>query len=504
MTLQDNLQSILSDKHAKIWFEDSLYCMSQLADRVSQLGEWLAQQELQQSPVAICLPNSPELLCWQMATFLTGATLLPIIYDEPDEFILKAVTLTQAKLLIISKERRQNIEDSQTEATKIVAVDVDHENLRIRSATNDASVTLGNVVRQVDSDQLGMVIFSSGTSGTMKGIMHSQASILAFVENLATVLSARKRMSYLVAQPMGHIGGIVTSLLTLLFSGTVILLRQFETNAYLKTLKAHKPTHINLHTPLFYDIVDIDNLDRDSFSNIECCFAAGDNLATELPQRFTDLTGAKMRTGYGMSEIGIVTVNMTPYGSHAGSVGYCVSGMSVQIRDKNKSLTQSGQVGEIWAKSPVQCLGYWQMAELNAETIDGQWFRTGDAGYANADGEYWYVGRLSTAIDLGGQTLFPSQIEKVLYALPFINKACATSAPRSDKSQLILYVEITREAQAKDAPAQEWVDMLGRLLHDELAIEPRRIDIRLLAKMPLNMTGKIDRAAIKDMAKHLV
>lgn len=493
--MQKLLTELLNNASAKIIFEENSYDTQALRLRVAQIISFIQKAELKNHSLVACLPNSPELLCWQMACFLSETVLISVIYEEPPEFVEQVLKLTSPDLLVTTSVRHAALPQDLLGSCAVEIVDSVF-NLAEPISKDEGGGALILDINDISPESLAYLVFSSGTSGHFKGIMHTQRSTQAFLLGLAEVLSAEQGMTYLVAQPMGHIGGMMTSMLTLSYGGTVILQKIFETDGFLTALQNYKPTHINLHTPLFYDMVDRQNLDRSGFSNLKTCFAAGDDLAVDLPERFTKLTGAPMCTGYGMSEVGIVTVNKSPYGARRGSIGKALSNMQVQIRTASGEVAQAGSTGEIWVQSPAQCAGYLNMPELNKETIVGSWFRTGDAAYQSADGDFWYVGRISSAIQYNGKTVFPSEVELLMYQSPLVNKAAvvADQIQGPDEGVPIIFVEPSSQS---DLPESILISKLSEWLDQESQGRFAGITIKLIKKMPLNMTGKIDRISLK-------
>ena len=496
--MQKILTELLNSSSAKIIFEERSYSSQTLKLRVVQITSFIQKSGLKNHSLVACLPNSPELLCWQIACFLSGTVLISVIYEEPPEFIAQVLKLTNPDLLVTTSVRHASLPQDCIEKCAVEIIDSTF-NLTVPDSNIKSMDAQTLKVNNVSPESLAYIVFSSGTSGNFKGIAHSQRSTQAFLISLSEVLSAEQGMEYLVAQPMGHIGGMMTALLTLSYDGTVILQEVFETDSFLAALQSYKPTHINLHTPLFYDRVDRPHLDRSGFSNLKICFAAGDDLAVDLPERFTKMTGAPMCTGYGLSEVGIVTVNTSPYGTRRGSIGKALSNMQIQIKTVSGDIAKVGNIGEIWVKSSAQCIGYLNMPELNKKTIVGSWFRTGDAAYQSADGDFCYVGRISSAIDYQGKTLFPSEVELLMYKSPLVNKAAVVvnQSQVSGAGKPVIFVE---QSSQIDLPEPVVIAKLSEWIDQESQGRFSGMNIKLIKKMPLNMTGKINRIALKNEA----
>jgi len=442
--------------------------------------------------IAFCLPNSPEMLCWLIACFHLGVPVTPIIYEQPAEFIEQVLQLIQPRYFLVTTEKFKTLAKIKIPVGCQVNV-IDETSETIVDATRQPDNIQASTI---SPDKLAMIIFSSGTSGHMKGIMHSYQSAYGFIDLLYEVLAATEKLTYLVAQPMGHIGGIVTTLLALFKNGTAILLENFEINQYMQMMQQYQPTHLNLHTPLFYSIINYPTIDKKSFSRVITSFAGGDDLPADLPEQYTEKTGAPMQTGYGMTETGIVIQNRNPYGKYKGSAGTKLHHSAIELRDEKSNAVPLGAVGEIWVKSPACCIGYWNMPELNKTTFVDGWFRTGDLAFQDVEHHYWYQGRASSVIHCGEHILYPATIEQVLFHYPLIKAAAVIGVPDEKRSEVpVAFVEL-KNPNAKN-------DILQQAIQDYVAthFQPWQmpIAINIVDALPLGLTGKIDREQLKKM-----
>lgn len=485
--LQNTLAKLLDSKEAKIIYQDKAFTAKQIYLRTINIIETLKTSHDLTKPLALCLPNSPELVCWQLACFHLGIVIVPIIYEQSPEHIQQVLKLTKPETLLITTEKNKKLIKPEC---KIDIIDD-----QCGAVSRSYQKNTFDSVSTVSSDQLAMIIFSSGSTGQMKGIQHTYQSAYGFIQLLTNVLDAISHMIYLVAQPMGHIGGIVTTLLTLLNEGTVVLLEEFEITRYLSMAVRYQPTHVNLHTPLFYEIINYPKVNKDAFARVQSCFAGGDDIPRELPAQFTEKTGAKMRIGYGMTEIGIVTVNKDPYEKYSGSSGKKVSQALIEIRKiQDGTLAKTDEVGEIWAQSPACCTGYWDMPELNEKTLVNGWFRTGDLAYQDSDGYYWYKGRANQVICRGNELIYPEEIEQALFDSPDVKSAAVIGLNDQMEGEVpIAFVELKNPADN----TKEIHDKIMQHVTKHLQKWQVPVEIKVIEKMPLNMTGKIDRNALK-------
>lgn len=471
--------------------------MQQIAHRAQALVQELKERDFQGKHLAFYIPNSPELLCWQLAAFYLGIPIIPIIYEQDPSLVQEILQSTQARYLLTTSEKMNALSAlHQTSSYEILVADDTHQAL---STFSSEPFTLKR--SSVSDQNLAMIIFSSGTSGSLKGIMHSYRTTLGFIQMLGEILKAQLGMVYVIAQPMGHIGGISTLLLTLLQEGTAILLDKFEVSEYLHTLKHYRPTHINLHTPLFYEILNYPELDKTAFDRLVTCFAGGDDIPLNLPSEFKAKTGALMQIGYGMTEIGIVILNEMPYNQYKGSCGKKINSALIILKDKDdiEKIVKTGETGEIWVQSPACCLGYWKLPELNKKTLVNGWFRTYDLAYQDKEGYYWYQGRMQDVIHRGQHVLYPQTLERCLFDYPGVKTAAVIGVPSATEGSIpIAFIELKSSLQEPIQNPAQLEQAILKYLVSKLPSWALPKTIKIIQKIPLNLTGKIDRLALKN------
>lgn len=494
--LQNALIQLLKSPQAALIYKGNNFPSRLLVARALSLLPALKKIQSTTKHLAFCLPNSPDLLCYHLACFYLGLPIVPIIYEQSPEYIQQVIQLTGAGHLITTTAKNKALSKSKLHLNcDLIISDETHQILSSSAAPAQLKTFLQP--SSVQPTDLAMIIFSSGTSGKLNGIMHSYQSSWGFMKTLEEVLAIDEGLSYLIAQPMGHIGGLITTLLTLVHNGTAILLENFEISSYMQAMEQYQPTHINLHTPLFYELLNYPQLDRKAFSRIKTCFAGGDEIPGDLPQQFTKATGAPMRVGYGMTEIGIVTVNPSPYDNKKGSCGKKIKLAQTEIllRDENGMTVPQGGPGEIWVQSPACCLGYWDKPVLNKKILVNSWFRTGDLAYQDSEGYYWYMGRTTQVIHRNGHTLYPQTLEQIFYHHPGIKAVAVIGIHTNKEGEVpVAFIELKNTEHPRN-----FKENIIKFAAKQL--QPWQIPqkILLLKKLPLNLTGKIDRRALQKI-----
>ena len=220
--------------------------------------------------------------------------------------------------------------------------------------------------------------------------------------------------------------------------------------------------------------------------------ACGDTVPVALQQRAKELFGVHIREVYGMTEAVPLTLN--PLGNvRAGSIGPAVANTSIRVVDCQDCDVEPGQIGEIVVCSPANCIGYWNDPEATARLFEGGWMHTGDLAWRDADGYYWFKGRLKQLIIRGGSNISPEEVEEALYRHPAVLEAGVIGLPDPVCGEVPVAFVVLREGH--DLTEAKLLVHTRRLIADFKT--PERIFF--IDNLPKGLTGKVDRRRLRDM-----
>ena len=149
---------------------------------------------------------------------------------------------------------------------------------------------------------------------------------------------------------------------------------------------------------------------HEDFASVKACYSGGDKVSAALEAEFTSMAGIAIDEDYGMTEIGIPTVNPTD-ASKIGSVGPLAPGYQASLRDSNGSEVPTGADGRLWIRFAGNMVSYWGNPDATHETIVDGWLDTGDVMSADEDGYLWFHGRLKQIIIHDGSNICPQEVE---------------------------------------------------------------------------------------------
>ena len=413
--------------------------------------------------VTICMPNTPQTVSMFYAANMVGAIanmIHPLSSENEIAFYLNdsdskvAITLDQfypkfeaikaktglKKLIIASVADAlspvMKLGYKLTEGKKIAKVpDVDWVISWKQFIKNGEGVIDYRVPRR--PTQGAAILYSGGTTGTMKGISLSNLNFNALAAQIiATNSFFRPGDKMLAIMPMFHGFGLGVSIHSMLANGGhCILIPRFTPKSYAQLLKKHRPNLIAGVPSLFEALLRVPEADALELSCLKGVFSGGDSLSVELKKRFDAFLGShgatiKVREGYGTTEC-VTASCLTPmHKAKEGSIGLPFPDTYYKIvKPGTTKELPYGEEGEICLAGPTVMLCYVNHPKETADTMkdhgDGLiWVHTGDLGKMDEEGFIYFRQRIKRMIVTNGYNVYPSQIENVLEAHEAVHLAC--------------------------------------------------------------------------------
>lgn len=351
--------------------------------------------------------------------------------------------------------------------------------------------------RYVPPDETCMVFLSSGSTGEPKGIMLSDRNIASNLDAILDYTSLSDEDRVLITKSPGYCSTVTGEWLAAQAAGadatlTGGLVHPLE---LARLVRDHAPTFLSTVPPVLQALADSAKWSPEEWASLRMLQVAGGPVPHGTLVRMADrLPRAELIFGYGLTEAS-PRVAYLPYGqlrNKPGSVGIPLQGVSVSIvRDGAEAAR--GQPGEVVVQGPNVMLGYYGDPERTAEVLDSRGLRTRDIGRMDADGYLYITGRADNAVHVGGHTIYPEAVELALSECPGIGEA-AVVAVEDDRWGSRLVAVIAGEGSASERELHAWC---GRQLQP--AMRPR--EFRFVARLPRTPTGKLDRVALKSLAK---
>jgi long-chain acyl-CoA synthetase len=237
------------------------------------------------------------------------------------------------------------------------------------------------------------------------------------------------------------------------------------------------------------------DLQPDDFSSLRICRAGADKVSTELLTEFAAAAGFPIVEGYGMTEVGLATLNPPSGEVKQGSIGPPICGYSIAIRGEDGEPVGAGSVGRIWIRTRSRMAGYWEAQEATDEVMLDSWLDSGDLARADEDGYLWFFGRKKQVIVHDGSNISPLEVESALTEHPSLALAGVVGVHDTVHGENVRAYVTLREGAERPSSADLIVfcrERVGYKAPEEVVF---------LDEMPLNPTGKIDRVGLKRMAE---
>jgi acyl-CoA synthetase (AMP-forming)/AMP-acid ligase II len=331
------------------------------------------------------------------------------------------------------------------------------------------------------------IIYSSGTTGVPKGIVHSHGCRLAWATELAIAL--RYRSDCVTLCSLGLFSNIswVAMLCTLFVGGTLVIMPHFEAKACAALIEEQRVTHGTFVPLQLARLLAVPGFAGRSLDTIMCC---GSPLSLEVKRAFPRRTGAKLIELYGLTE-GLCTI-LSPedFEAKTASVGKPFLGSDLRIVDEEGRELPAEATGEIVGIGPLLMSGYHGREEASAEATwvgpDGRrWLRTGDLGFLDADGFLYVVDRKKDMILSGSQNVYPADIEQVMARHPDVAEVAVVAARSARWGETPVAVVVAHAGRTIEAKALiEWTNA-------RVGKQQRIADVVWRNTLPRNANGKI-------------
>ncbi|KHL08250.1 long-chain acyl-CoA synthetase [Mumia flava] len=311
-----------------------------------------------------------------------------------------------------------------------------------------------------DPSDTALIIYTSGTTGRPKGAALAVSAVAAIVDAAEHVLEFSEEDRTGTGLPLFHVfGQIMVMHLAISFGTAVSLLHPFDPRRMVEMIRDDELTVVSGVPTMWVAMLHAaGDATPEDFARLRLASSGGASLPVEVIRAFEERFGTRIREGYGLSETcGWATFAPLDVEPKIGAVGRAVHGVDIEIRDLDGTVVPTGEVGEVWIRGPIVMTGYWNRPDATAEAIQDGWFRTGDLGTLDEDGDLRIVDRLKDLIIRGGYNVYPSEVEEVLYTHPDIVDAAVVGVPDPTYGEEIGAVIVLREGAELDvATLRSW------------------------------------------------
>lgn len=437
--------------------------------------------------VAVMLPTSGAFAGVASGVWFTGRTVVPLNYLLKPEELQYVIDDCGTDLLIASRQLCEHLK-LEPRVKKIVWIE----------DVNFKSLPGPRWPRSAGEDDLAVVLYTSGTSGRPKGVMLTHANLCANVRQMREHIHFTRDEIFLGVLPQFHSFGLTALTHVPFFSGARgVYNARFTPKKIVEAFREHRPT-VFMGIPSMYNaLLTVKDATADDFKSLRIAVSGGEPLPKAVADQFLERFGVAICEGFGMTECSPVTHVRLPGEDAPASVGRPLPGVRQRIvnPDTNEDLPP-GVDGELRLAGPNIMLGYLNLPEETAASFDERgYLRTGDMARTDERGFVWITGRIKEMIIVGGENVFPREIEEVLDAHRDVYAAGVVGERDEMRGETVVAFVEAEEGRTPDPEAlRSWCR--ERLAGYKV---PRRIVV--VDELPRNPTGKIMRRALAERVK---
>jgi acyl-CoA synthetase (AMP-forming)/AMP-acid ligase II len=452
--------------------------------------------------VAIVYDGSAEFPIAYYGTAMAGGVAVPLGDDARAASLTSTLGHAEAKAVVIGGRNLRLLEGKREQLPELRAAitvgpspEVD---LGIETVSLASAVETGDVLEDAGAagDDLVAIQYTSGTTGAKKGVMLSHAnlranaaSIVEYLELTADdVIGMVLPFYYVYGGSVLHthvsVGGALAMLGSLAFPIRVA-----------EGLERHRCTGFSGVPSTFARLLSLDSLSEHDLSSIRYLTQAGAAMSVEMAGRVrAAFPKARLFVMYGQTEASARLAYLPPerIEDKAGSVGFGIPGVTLEVRNEAGELCKPGEVGEVVARGDNITRGYFKNEDATQKAIRPDGLHTGDLGYKDEDGFLFLVGRESEMIKSGAHRIAPREVEEVVETLDEVVQCAAVGGPHP----LLGEVVVAFVVKSDDAELTE-KDVLRRCRED-LPRFKMPSEVRFVKELPRTDNGKLLRRALRE------
>lgn len=459
--------------------------------------------------VAIVLPTGPEFAVALFGVFRAGGVAVPVGTQSPDPELRRILSDSGATILVGTGPAPAAGDTGAADAPAVLAPP------ELEPAADALPGGLADALAGVrrGGEDIAVLCYTSGTAGVPRGVMLSHRALLSNVEQCAALRPAPVNSAdrVLLVVPLFHAYGLGPGLLQVTAAGaTAVFLDAFGLDRALDACAGHRVTAI-VGVPAMYRAFASVEPDRlaEALSSVRLLTSGAAPLPPAVLIALRHATGLSVFEGYGLTETGpVLTSTLVGGVAKPGSVGRPLPGVDLAIVDADGRPVgvaadpdeptwfdgdpegDESETGRVAARGANLFSGYWPDG-ADGPDEDG-WFRTGDVGYLDADGDLCLVDRANDLIIVNGFNVYPNEIERVLAELADVAESAAVGVPDERTGELVKAVLVLRPGASltEDAVREHCAERLARFK------VPRAVEF--VEELPHGVTGKLRRASLRE------
>lgn len=455
--------------------------------------------------------NSSTFLQTMFASWWLGAIYLPLNFRLAPRELTGLLERADPKVLIVESGHLDVVKDIESKGglngPQTFVVDTD-ELAPLDASVPPYATLLSTLLHEADdtervppalgqSDDVAMLMFTSGTTGLPKGVQLTFGNVWWNSINVDSMVDTRRGDTNLAVAPLFHIGGLnALTIRNIVRGGRTVVHRTFDPRKVLSDIEKYQVNQAFMVAAMLSAMHKTDEFTKHDISSLRALICAGAPVPPVLLKQYA-VKGIDVQQAWGLTETSPFATYLPAELTRTkpGSCGVPMPYTEIRLVDpvSEEDITKPGDTGEFWVKGPNVSPGYWRDEENTSKSFTEGWFRTGDIGYVDDEGYYYIVDRLKDMVITGGENVYPAEIERVLAEYPGVLDVAVVGVADERWGESVVAV-IACESGVRPS-----IEEIQEFAGEHLARYklPRRLV--LSTELPRNGAGKLDKNAVRNL-----